>query len=211
MSGLRCTGVLYQGGVSGSSLRTVWCKAAHFGAWPRASVGLGNASFPATPSAPHPHPARHGHAAPRGNGHRAPAGSGTGHPSPRRGDGTATQPSWGTWELNARAGGSAGDAEPGVWFIEGTHPQVTLERTDVGVLEVATTRSYHEMLEMVLSPPPAPDAFCHPLGLLCVTPQGLGWVPASQTSTRALWERPHLLVARMDPAGRRAARTGASR
>lgn len=58
MSGLRCTGVLYQGGVSGSSLRTVWCKAAHFGAWPRASVGLGNASFPATPSAPHPHPAR---------------------------------------------------------------------------------------------------------------------------------------------------------
>lgn len=126
MSGLRCTGVLYQGGVSGSSLRTVWCKAAHFGAWPRASVGLGNASFPATPSAPHPHPARHGHAAPRGNGHRAPAGLGTGHPSPRRGDGTATQPSWGTWELNARAGGSVGDAEPGVWFIEGTHPQVML-------------------------------------------------------------------------------------
>lgn len=35
-----------------------WCKASHSGAWLRASVGLGNASFPATLMVPHP--AQHG-------------------------------------------------------------------------------------------------------------------------------------------------------
>ena len=33
---------------------TVWCKEPHLGAWPPASVGLGNASCAATPSASHP-------------------------------------------------------------------------------------------------------------------------------------------------------------
>lgn len=120
------------------------------------------------PSRPHralPIPIRHGHAAPRGNGHRAPAGSGMGHPSPRRGDGTTTQPSWGTGELNARARGSVGDAEPGVWFIEGTHPQVTLEWMDVGVLEVATTCSYHGVAAGDGPEPPAsPRCILPPIG-----------------------------------------------